>query len=899
MTTARTIALASALIAALAAPPARAQEVPDFVEFASPQGPRIRAVMSGADFDAAMEAVGFDEGQRTTAGSMFDDAQARMFEAKRAADAQARGVGLFDRSARAVEERSKAARELRTRMLATVDDLFAALGAVATAEQQPALARERAKARRNAIRATMPPASLGVRVASTDVEASLSRTRIDPAAMAAASRAMASLDDRLESALMRAADARDAYDRAAAQAREGKGDRTAERKAMRESYAAVGQAHRDALVAVAAALPPADARAVLSTAARRIWPATSDARAPEQVLAQLLGDDLPADRRTAIESIAATWWAAWWPATLKVAEASEQDGPFTNKQALDEPRRDADRAAWQALAGVDEANRDFHLANAEAKQDGRQMLLTGGRGGPSLPGREGSAVAGGEAVEAVGMMISSAVTVTATNAGPGEVDAAPAPPEAAENNVMTFTLDASDLDMAGGTIVLGDASIEIADGALDATAIEMDGAGMQFCGARLPGAIDDAEARSIAALLGVPGDGATLTSLLDDYRGRVRALDEELGTGVREMLWGTSVRWMGSDDGEPEVPEANLRKSVPAIDQYVDRLEALDAEFIASVAALGTPADGAADAALARRARTRANAVRYPLEGAMVDGSTRFVEPWDVLPAETGDAARIAARAAIDAWSPQASAAVEAKRAALRTGGTDLLLISRADAARMREAMATSKQGGGGPQQFAMQADPEAMKRRMDLYGQIDRARTALVASSVAGRDAVEAAIPAELRGAFRAAWNARAAPGSQRDPKDALPAIDRARGLDDLSDRQRAQLDALRTDHAALHAAACNSIAELQVAQTLRDAAAGEADGTFETLFDSSRLLEDARFERTELNARSLRRLRSMLTPDQVKRIPALGPRRRGGPAAIGGFSPATIQAAPAPTSP
>jgi hypothetical protein len=114
-------------------------------------------------------------------------------------------------------------------MLATVDDLFAALGAVATAEQQPALARERAKARRNAIRATMPPASLGVRVASTDVEASLSRTRIDPAAMAAASRAMASLDDRLESALMRAADARDAYDRAAAQAREGKGDRTAER----------------------------------------------------------------------------------------------------------------------------------------------------------------------------------------------------------------------------------------------------------------------------------------------------------------------------------------------------------------------------------------------------------------------------------------------------------------------------------------------------------------------------------------------------------------------------------------------------------------------------------------------------------------------------------------------
>ena len=892
----KTAAIAATALALLAGRPSHAQGAIDFDAFAAPQPGSVRTVMSGSEFDAVMEAVGFDAAQRTTAGSMFDDAQARMFDAKRSADAMAKGVGMFDRSTRAVEDRAKATRELRTRMLATVDELFASLGAVAAAEQQPALARERSKARRRVIRATMP-GSLGIRIASTDAEAALARSRLDAATLAAATQAMAPFDDRLEAALVRVAEAREAFDRAAAQAREGKGDREAERKAMRDAYAAVGQVHRDALAAVAAALPPANARTVCSTAARRIWQATSDARSPERVIGQLLGDDLPTERRAAVEAVAATWWAAWWPATLKVAEASEQGGPFPNKKALDEPRRAADRAAWQALAEIDGANRDFHLANAESNTEARRGFPVDTRGGPSLPGREGSGVAGGEAVEAVGMMIASAVTVTRTAAEPG--DAIPAPPEGAEGNVMTFTLDASDLDLAGGTIVLGDASIEMADGSFDATAIEMDGAGMEFCGARLPAAIDDAEARSIAALLGVPGDGATISSLLDDYRGRVRALDEELGTGVREMLRGTSVRWMGNDDGEPEVPEANLRTSVPAIDRYVDRLAALDAELIASMASLGTPAGGAADAALARRARTRANAVRYPLEGAVVDGSTRFVEPWDALPAEASDAARTAARAAIDAWSPQASAAVDAKRAALRTGGTDLLLIARADAARMREAMAASKQGGGGPQQFAMQADPEAMKRRMDLYGQIDRARTALVASSVAGRDAVESAIPAELRGAFRAAWNARAAPGSQRDPKDALPAIDRARGLEDLTDRQRTQLDALRTDHAALHAAACNSIAELQVAQRLRDAAAGETDGSLETLFDSSRLLEDARFERVELDARSLRRLRSMLTPEQVKRIPALGPRRRGGPAAIGGFSPATIQAAPAPTSP
>jgi hypothetical protein len=897
MKTATSLRCIALVLAALASRPCHAQGAIDLDALATPQPASVRTVMSGAEFDAAMEAVGFDAGQRTTAGSMFDDAQARMFEAKRAADAQARGLGMFDRSARTVEERAKATRELRTRMLATVDELFSSLAAVATAEQQPALARERAKARRRVIRATMP-GSLGLRVASSDAETALSKSRIDASALAAAMKAMAPFDDRLEAALVRAAEAREAYDRAAAQAREGKGDREAERKAMREANTALGQVHRDALAAAAAALTPADARDASATVARTLWPMTVDARSPQRVIGQLLSDDLPAERRTAIEGIAATWWSAWWPATLKMAEASEAGGPVANKGALDEPRRAADRAAWQALANVDEANRDFHLANAEPADDGSRDFMARARGGPSLPGREGGGLAGGEGIEAAGVMIMSQVVVSATESAPADEGAGAADALPAEGNAMTFTIEAADLQ--DGMLSIGGASIEVADGAVDFSSIEAEEVGMDMCGARLPAAMDDAEARAIALLLGVPGEGDTLRSLLDDYRGRVRALDEELGAGVRDMLRGTGVRWMGSGkDEEPEVPEDNLRKSAPAIDRYVERLAALDAELIASIASLGAPASGAADAALARRARTRGNAVRYPVEGMMLDGPTRFVEPWDAMPPDATDAAKAAARAAIDGWSTQATAAVEAKRTALRTCGTDLLLLSRADAARMREAMAGRK-AGPGQGMVTVAAAPEETTRRMDLYGRVESARTGLVAASVAGRDAVEAAIPAELRGAYRAAWNARAAPGSQRDPKDALPAIDRARGLADLTDRQRAQLDALRNDHAARHAAACNAIAELQVGQTMRDARTADADATIESIFDSSRLLEDARFERTELNARSLRRLRSMLTSEQVKQVPALAPRRRGMPmGAMPGLSPATIQAEPAPTSP
>ena len=71
-----------------------------------------------------------------------------------------------------------------------------------------------------------------------------------------------------------------------------------------------------------------------------------------------------------------------------------------------------------------------------------------------------------------------------------------------------------------------------------------------------------------------------------------------------------------------------------------------------------------------------------------------------------------------------------------------------------------------------------------------------------------------------------------------------------------------------------------------------------------------DTRFERSELNARSLRRLKAMLTPEQVRAIPALARTAAKEPVPMvmpfpGGkvmgatVSPAPTPAAPAPKSP
>jgi Spy/CpxP family protein refolding chaperone len=80
------------------------------------------------------------------------------------------------------------------------------------------------------------------------------------------------------------------------------------------------------------------------------------------------------------------------------------------------------------------------------------------------------------------------------------------------------------------------------------------------------------------------------------------------------------------------------------------------------------------------------------------------------------------------------------------------------------------------------------------------------------------------------------------------------------------------------------------------------------DSMFGTARLLSDARFERRELDARTLRRLRAVLTPEQAKEIPQLQPRspRRmpvGMPGAMPGAVPMVIPAptpaAPAPKSP
>jgi hypothetical protein len=189
-----------------------------------------------------------------------------------------------------------------------------------------------------------------------------------------------------------------------------------------------------------------------------------------------------------------------------------------------------------------------------------------------------------------------------------------------------------------------------------------------------------------------------------------------------------------------------------------------------------------------------------------------------------------------------------------------------ADEARMRsQAMDLGGDAPGLPEgAVAIAMDEDDVKRRDDLMQQASAALVAINEAALAGRAAVLAALPEASRPAFDAAWLRAAAPKVFADARDAMAKLDAALVLATLSPQQRQQVDALRGEHAARHGSVCSRIAMAVVATKPGGA---KALG-MERPRDINIQVSDGRFERAELNARTLRRLRSILSEDQRKAV-------------------------------
>jgi hypothetical protein len=240
------------------------------------------------------------------------------------------------------------------------------------------------------------------------------------------------------------------------------------------------------------------------------------------------------------------------------------------------------------------------------------------------------------------------------------------------------------------------------------------------------------------------------------------------------------------------------------------------------------------------------------------------------------------------AWSPAALASAERHRTEVRATCIEEIEL-------MRRQFAGVGQSDGRDAPAVISMDGEQAKRMTELFQMRARRRKDAFDQAIAGRDAVEAALSDDARAMFRNAWLRAASPRAYKDGKDAMPTLDAARALPDITDAQRAQIDAIRSAHAARHRELCDRLATLAVLDQQSGGSFGEAGPTGPKK-EAGMSTTDTRFERSELNARSLRRLKAMLTPEQVRAIPALARTAAKDQATV---SPAPTPAAPAPKSP
>jgi hypothetical protein len=889
----RTIRLAAAVALALSGclwRPALGQ-----VQLTMGTASEANPVLPSKEYDAIADAIGLDDVQRQVANAGFDDAQERMFAAKRRMDAIRARHGSDPKDEQAIAEVEQGRRALSQAILAEVDSLFQAVAAVTRADQRDALERERLAAKRRAIRSMLGSAASDGPV-QFDVERAIAKAKLSPEQASAALAQLGPYRQRIGQLMQRLLDQSivqqrksakaSAADRKAEGAASGAEDfmagmrRWAEAQAAsRELMTQLAAAHRDALAALEQVLPADQLAAVRESTLSRVWPRTAmDPMSPERVIRQVLERSKDAELRTAVEAVRDGWRPRWWSATVRMAAAEDDlrgTVPFMEPGAADESvtkararlremreeRSAADRDAWKALAAADPGRREFYEKMA-ARQGAKGGLLM--MEGAQLPPDEsaGGAVAvGGIAVAGDATAVTEAVAADVVVGAATMIIAQSSEDGEGEEDMMVFT---SGEEMAGGVmlavggdgvpIVFGDqfgdglgsnldfSSIAFADGTDEL------GGGVRC---RVPLRIDTDRAASIARTLGIDPASPAITAMLADYDAKANAARDAIGTTGRPANGAERLRF--DDDAA----------AASRIDAYLAALASADEELIAGIAALGATDEVLLSAVRAERAAERMRAVRHadPWSFTMSDESVRDVRVGDCV--RGAGLPESQAAQAMSAWAAAVGAAESAAAAWLSTERRALPELAASERAMMVEPAEGEPQQG----QTVIALDPESEKRRGELLQEAVDASKAITAAAIAMRDAVLAVLPEDGKERFRSAWLRAAAPKVYADTRDAMPTLDAALSVAGVSEAQKSQVNALRGEHAARHRELCDRLAVAVIASKPGGAA---ILGT-SVSGDANAQVADGRFERAELNARSLRRLRSVLTPEQRAALPAL----------------------------
>ncbi|MFO0827255.1 MAG: hypothetical protein U0572_03810 [Phycisphaerales bacterium] len=369
--------------------------------------------------------------------------------------------------------------------------------------------------------------------------------------------------------------------------------------------------------------------------------------------------------------------------------------------------------------------------------------------------------------------------------------------------------------------------------------------------------------QSIAAALKLTeADKPTLETLHSDY---LKKWDDAIKPIEAEMRKAQSETWVvdeSQQSGRFDIAKQNeyfsKRKAL------IEKAGALDDEFFDDV----VKALGDSHAEAIRLARLERISERFGQPG----GGGWSMRMFGDLDAETVNLAKLLATSSLpEAERAKASAALAARADTLakEIAAAYLAAIQAQNDLQVLSA-SFSERWTSANESDAAAASAAQLKFSTDMM----RLQTKLSdASSARGKASTEAfaavleSISESERPALQLEFDRAAFPSIFRDPRSALPFLEQAAAMRDLTDEQRTHLRALTSSYRAEYLEACRKMIP---PKTTPDPNA-KPEQSFMVAMEQNNARAKVQFDRDERSARAVSQLRRILTEEQQKRIPAL----------------------------
>ncbi|MFO0827978.1 MAG: hypothetical protein U0572_07480 [Phycisphaerales bacterium] len=433
-------------------------------------------------------------------------------------------------------------------------------------------------------------------------------------------------------------------------------------------------------------------------------------------------------------------------------------------------------------------------------------------------------------------------------------------------NGMTLELPDDIATEGGGVFVMsttGDVGGDLGGNAVVTMGFASDG---MSTGVPIPMSREDID--GIKQQFTLAGDEATILDLLfEDYQSKWKELDQGELAELKSLPLNGPGRFPGSPDYRPPT-DGDVARSFELRRVVLEKALGIEREFADSVAAAIAAKVSKDDATYLRHWRERAaylNAAEGQSGISLMSSGGSKASSLDLvsivrrsgLPAE----AVASTKPALEAWDASSLDALR-NRFEVRLAAQRM----RAELDRKLEAQAASE---GRPGEIRVTSEDEEFRKVAAAEARANETDEVVAKLNKQSLEAALAALPDDAsRATLREAWNRKAWPSIYRDRRDVEPMIAKAYALPDLASEAKKQLDAIMSEHRAEYVRLCHEMIEASEKSVVDTNRPEPGNVDFRALQARQDTLNRLRFERNELNAKTLRRAKEVLTPDQAAKI-------------------------------